>query len=221
MNTKIFWSKEEQEAVFTEMVRLFQGNVLLRKEQALENAQHVLPYERRRKIHYSVVYRYKDMIEAARDEAKTLRAAPPPPPVEPEPKPDPLGAILDQILGLLADKIIERIGIRPTEDGPAVSIRVKHNPAPIPAPRVDRTKVLVIGLLNQQAQTIIHSFPQLEFTCLTTEEALKREQLHRSYTILMTKFINHSVQDKYRKAPNLRLCNGGVSELSAMLKNIS
>lgn len=217
MSTKIFWTKDEQEAVFNEMVRLFQANPLLRKEQALEAAQSVLEYERRRKIHSSVVYRYKDLIDRTRAEAKKQRAAPPPPVVEP----DPLGVILDQIIGLLADKIIERIGIQPTESGAAVSIRVKHNPEPISAPRIGRIGVLVIGLLNQQAQTIIRSFPHLEFTCLTPEEALKRDPLRRSYTILMTKFINHSVQDKYRKAPNLRLCNGGVSELSAMLKSIS
>ena len=221
MSTKIFWSKDEQEAVFDEMVRLFRANPLLRKEQALETAQCVLEYERRRKIHYSVVYRYKDLIDRARAEAKKQPTAPPPPVVEPEPKPDPIGAILNQILDLLADKIIERIGVRPSEHGAAISIRVKHDPQPISAPRVDRTKVLVIGLLNQQAQTIIHSFPYLEFTCLTPEEALKREQLHRSYTILMTKFINHSVQEKYRRVPNLLLCNGGVSELSAILKSIS
>jgi hypothetical protein len=41
------------------------------------------------------------------------------------------------------------------------------------------------------------------------------------HTILMTKFINHSVQERYRKAQNLRLCNGGVSELSVILKSIS
>ncbi len=221
MSTKIFWSKDEQEAVYNEMVRLFQSNPLLRKEQALETAQTVLVYERRRKIQYSVVYRYKDLIDRARAEAKKQPTAPPPPVVVPEVKPDPIGAILNQILDLLADKIIERIGVRPTEGGAAVNIRVKHNPEPISAPRVERKSVLIIGLLNQQAQTIISSFPHLEFTCLTPEEALKRDQLRRSCTILMTKFINHSVQDKYRKANNLLLCNGGVSELSAILRNIS
>jgi hypothetical protein len=37
---------------------------------------------------------------------------------------------------------------------------------------------------------------------------------------LMTKFINHSVQGKYRHAPNLRFCNGGITDLSIVLKGI-
>lgn len=221
MNTKIFWTKEEQDAVFNEMVELFRSNPLMRHEQALREGQMVLPNERRRKIKYAVSYRYKGVIDLARVEAKK-QAAVPPPVIEPAPAPtDPLRAFLDQILDILADKIVERIGIRPTESGPAVSVRVKHDPQPPVAARVERTGVLVIGLLNQQAQTIIQSFPNLEFSCLTPEEALKRDMLRRSYTILMTKFINHAVQSKYRKVPNLLLCNGGVSELSAMLKSIN
>ena len=63
MKTKVFWSKVEQEAVFEKMVQLFAETPFLRREQALERAQTVLPAERQRKAHYSVVYRYKDWID--------------------------------------------------------------------------------------------------------------------------------------------------------------
>jgi len=42
----------------------------------------------------------------------------------------------------------------------------------------------------------------------------------RAHTVLMTKFINHSVQDKYRKAPKLHFVNGGMGELGEVLDSI-
>ena len=219
---KIFWTSDEQDAVYAAMVELFANDSILRKEVALQEAQKVLPYERRRKIHYSAVYRYKDLIDRARSEAKNRPKTPtqaPPALVAPtEPPTDLLRAILDQFLDALADKVAERIQLRQEE---SAAPRPKHDPSPICAPRESRIGVLIIGLLNQQSQTIIRSFPHMEFTCLTPEQALSREQLRRSHTILMTKCSNHSIQDKYRKVPNLHLCNGGVSELSAILKSIS
>lgn len=228
--TKIFWTQDEQDAIYAEMVRQLTANPLLRKEQVLEAAQLVLPKDRRRKLHNSAVYRWRDMIDKARAAARTAPTPEPTPapaaePAQPKPQPDLLRAILDPLIEALADRIVERIELKAADFGPGVqqaySLRLKHDPAPPPSDRVARTGVLIVGLLNQQAATIISHFPHLEITCLTTEEALKREPLRRSHTLLMTKFINHSVQDKYRKAPNLLLCNGGVSELSAMLKNIS
>lgn len=224
MKTKIFWNAAEQDAVRAELVRVLRENPLLRAENALAAAQCVLPMERRRKMHQSYLYRVRDWIEAARREAKRPQEptpAPAAPPVQPEPQPDLLRAILDQFLDALADKVAARVALRVADAAPGVQLRLKHDPAPPPNDRVARTGVLVVGLLEQQAHTIIHLFPQLELTCLTTEEALKREPLRRSHTVLMTKFINHSVQDRYRKAQNLHFCNGGVSELSAILKNIS
>jgi hypothetical protein len=224
--TKIFWSPDEQEAVYAAMVELFVSNPIARKEVALQTAQTVLPMERRRKIHYSVVYRYKELIDRARAAAKNRPKEPVQEPITPAAPPqtptDLLRTILDQLLDALADKVVERIQQRQEpQEQPAPPHRPKHDPSPISGPRPGKVGVLVIGLLNQQASTIINLFPHLEFTCLTPEQALSREQLRRSHTILMTKFINHSVQGKYRKVENLHLCNGGVSELSAILKSIS
>lgn len=211
------------------MVEGFRANPIARKEKALEAAQNVLPAERRRKIHYSVVYRYQDLIDRAREEAKSSRETTPvaaPEPVQPVAQPKTLQTILDDLVELISARVAEKVlaGLSPPilRNPPFVEPR----PQPIlertsELPRPTKTGVLVVGLLNQQAHTIIHSFPNLDITCLTVDEALKRNLLHRAHTVLMTKFINHSVQSKYRKVPNLHLCNGGVSELSAILKNVS
>ena len=217
MKTKIRWTDEEREMMFGAMVSLLRENPILRKEELFVAAQKVLPENRRRKPAASVIYKYADEFSRARAQAKNRVVEPPPAPPPPQVAPDLFRTILDQLLEALADKVAERLEVKAAE----TKFSVKHDPQPISAPRVARTGVLIIGLLNQQAQTIINNFPNLEFTCLTPEEALKREPLRRSHTILMTKFINHSVQERYRKAQNLRLCNGGVSELSVILKSIS
>jgi hypothetical protein len=216
MKTKIRWDEQEREAIYKQMVSLLRDNPILRKEELYVAAQSVLPVERRRKPNFSSLYKYADDIDRARAEAKIRPVEPLPSPPPTEAAPDLFRTILDQLLEALADKVAERLELRKEE----AKHHPKHDPQPISAPRILRTGVLVIGLLNQQSQTIINTFPNLEFTCLTPEQALKRELLRRSHTILMTKFINHSVQDRYRKAQNLLLCNGGVSELSALLRNI-
>ena len=52
---------------------------------------------------------------------------------------------------------------------------------------------------------------------MTGEEAVSRHRFNADHTILMTKFINHSAQAKYRTAPNLHYCNGGVSDLTTLM----
>lgn len=231
MATKIFWNKAEIAALRESLETQFFNEPLLRKDVALSRAQNVLEVSRRRKLHASAIYRYRGMVEEARLAAAERRRsvaktpapepqAPPAPAPAPVAPPDLLRAILDPILEALVEKIVRRLVVQVADAAPAAALRLKHNPEPAPQHRAPRIGVLVIGLLPSQANTVIDVFPNLELTCLTSEEALKREPLRRAYTILMTKFISHSVQDRYRKAQNLRLCNGGVSELTEMLVKI-
>lgn len=230
MATKIFWNKAEIAALRESLETQFFNEPLLRKDVALSRAQNALEVSRRRKLHASAIYRYRGMVEEARLAAaarrKTPSSAPPAPQAPPAPAPAPvappdlLRAILDPILEALVEKIVRRLVVQVADAAPAATLRIKHNPEPAPQHRAPRIGVLVIGLLPSQANTVIDVFPNLELTCLTSEEALKREPLRRAYTILMTKFISHSVQDRYRKAQNLQLCNGGVSELTEMLVKI-
>jgi len=77
--------------------------------------------------------------------------------------------------------------------------------------------VLIIGLNGTQMARVSDSYLDVKFTFMTAEEAVSRNRANADHTILMTKFINHSAQNKYRQAPNLHYCNGGVSDLSTTL----
>lgn len=63
-------------------------------------------------------------------------------------------------------------------------------------------------------------YPDIDFTFMTATEAQSRAPGEADWTIVMTKFINHSVYSKYRDVPNLRYCNGGVSDLSTIIHTI-
>jgi hypothetical protein len=87
---------------------------------------------------------------------------------------------------------------------------------------VAKPGVLVIGLLASQAYAVISTWgTRLDLTFMTPEDAVHRPKLVRAHTILMTKFINHSVQDKYRKAAKLHFVNGGMGELGEVLDSIT
>lgn len=229
MATKIFWNKAEIAALRERLENEFMHEPLMRRELALQKAQNVLEVDRRRKLHPSAVYRYRKMVEEARAAAAARRKTPSPAPIAPQAPPTPtpapvaspdlLRAVLDPIFDVLVEKIVRRLVVEIADAAPAV-VRVKHNPEPPQTQRAPRVGVLVIGLLPSQMAVIDGVFPNLELTCLTSEEALKRDPLRRAHTVLMTKFISHSVQDRYRKAQNLHLCNGGVSELTEILAKI-
>jgi hypothetical protein len=142
-----------------------------------------------------------------------------------------LGSALEHLIDLVVDRVLARVQSRlttdkasagtavPTYDAAAARANAALRNAPSPQ-RAPRPGVLIIGLLGAQVTETIAAFPHLDITHMTGEEGLTRPALLRAHTVLMTKFINHSVQGKYRKAPNLHFCNGGVSELRRMLSEI-
>lgn len=217
--SKLFWSTEEWAQLRAQAILLLKETPYARVQNVLSEAQLVLPPGRRRKMTYAAAYRYRSFVEECRALAKDQPQAPPKV-VEPAPAPtDPLRALLDQVLDALVDKLMERIELR--VQGDAISVRPR---APQDNCIVERCTgkpgVLIVGLLGAQAANIMKAFPNLEISCMTSEEALRRDKLLRAHTVLMTKFISHSVQEKYRKAPQLHLCNGGLSELTALLGEI-
>jgi hypothetical protein len=125
----------------------------------------------------------------------------------------------------VADKVAERIQVQvetrtvTTSETPH---RPKHDPRPIPHPTGQaKPGVLVIGLLPAQAHHVSHLLgDKLDLSFFTAEEAVTFPKLTRAHTVLMTKFINHSVQDKYRKAPKLHFCNGSAAVLVSQLEAI-
>ena len=88
------------------------------------------------------------------------------------------------------------------------------------AAKVKRPTSLIVGLNGHQMECVKQSRPEIDFTFVTAEQAVSMSAFNKEHTILMTKFINHSVQTKYRKHPNLHYCNGGISDLKHLLRII-
>lgn len=180
-----------------------------------------------------------DKIREEKQMAARAAAAKPPEPPAPEPrKLDTLGEVFELFIDALADRIIDKMikakeqheqRIEPVEPerkhddlldaaffGGRLMEQLKGLSIRTPA-RVKRPTVLVIGLNGHQMECIKQSRSDLDFTFMTGEQALSNYTVNKDHTILMTKFINHSAQAKYRKHPNLHYCNGGVSDLKHML----
>lgn len=243
---RIVWTNEEKRALQACMVDLCYVTPTMTNKGLLRHAQEeVIPYERRHKITDQKVFAYKAMINNARFLAEEHRQAvskapapTPAPEVAPEPvrKLDTLGEVFELFIDALADRIMAKLEARPLTTKPVVDQKpesVDDKPSmilergwldahleklTIKAKPVKRTPtVLVVGLNGCQMDIIKNYMPHLDYTFVTAEQAVSHNTLNKDHTILMTKFINHSVQGKYRKHPNLHYCNGGVSELKHML----
>lgn len=173
---------------------------------------------------------------------KPVAAPLPEPTPEPVRKLDTLGEVFELFIDALADRIMDKLAARqPVEKTQTLEELNKTfdelypewkkaplQPMPNPMEMLNkltirkpkRPTVLVVGLNGCQMETIKNYKPDLDYTFVTAEQAVSHYTFNKDHTILMTKFINHSVQGKYRKHPNLHYCNGGVSELKHMLQVI-
>jgi len=240
---RIVWTKEEKRALRDCMIDICYVTPTMSNKGLLQHAQEeVIPYERRQKITDQKVFSHKIMINEARALAEKHRqtvskpkpAPTPPPVVAPEPvkKLDTLGEVFELFIDALADRIMDKmIAAKQQAEQPKVEesqpilergwldahlekLTIRKQPAKKPP------TVLIIGLNGCQMETIKTYKPDLDYTFATAEQAVSHYTFNKDHTILMTKFINHSVQAKYRKHPNLHYCNGGVSELKHMLQVI-
>ena len=219
------WTHQEIEAIIHE-ARLFEMNSRKRLgiRRLIEEAQKVLPEHRQRDISRLSSKLVLAMTARINEGAPTEPVAPPAPEVT---HPSALfGLLADQLIDLIAARVVDRLrsempGPAPTFDPWTAKKNLRMRESLGGTHKARRTGVLIIGLLPAQASTISATFaPHLDLSFRTPEEALKQEVLQRDHTILMTKFINHSVQDKYRKAKNLHYCNGGVTELVEYLVRV-
>ena len=237
---RIVWTKEEKRALRDCMIDMCYVTPTMSGKALLRDAQEeVIPYERRHVITDQRVFNYKALIAEARKaaddhRAKTSKPKAVPLPVAPEPPPlkiDTLGNLFELLVDAITDRVLEKLKASAETPGPTpvaeqqgfgtgwldelekLSIRRKET-------RVKRSTVLVVGLNGCQVDAIKTYKPDLDFTFVTAEQALSHYTFHKDHTILMTKFINHSAQGKYRKHPNLHYCNGGVTDLKHLLKVI-
>jgi hypothetical protein len=240
---RIVWTKEEKRALRDCMIDICFVTPTMSNKGLLRHAQEeVIPYERRHIITDQRVFTYKAMMAEARKMAEEHRNkvnAPAPKkieivvPVAPEPPPlkiDTLGNLFELLVDAITDRVLEKLKapVETPEPAPAAEqgfgtewldelekLTIRRKEA-----RVRRSTVLVVGLNGSQVDTIKTHRPDLDFTFVTAEQALSHYTFHKDHTILMTKFINHSVQAKYRKHGNLHYCNGGVSDLKHILQVI-
>jgi hypothetical protein len=245
---RIVWTKDEKRALLESMIDIIAFSPKLSNKEVLRRAQEdVIPPDRRTKITDQRVFNYKSMIHQARD-AVALAAKNPPrprpqpePPAEPPKRLDTLGQVFELFIDALADRImdkmikakqeVERQQMTPEQlDKVFDELYPLWKNAPLqPSPmeqlnkltiRVKKPTALVIGLNGHQMECIKQSRPEVDFTFVTAEQAVSHYTINKDHTFLMTRFINHSVQNKYRKHPNLHFVNGGVTELKTLLHGI-
>jgi hypothetical protein len=240
---RIVWTKEEKRALRECMIDICYVTPMMSNKGLLQNAQEeVIPYERRSKITDQRVFNYKNLINEARAKAEEhrVKTSKPKPVVAPKPEPTPepvrkldtLGEVFELFIDALADRIMDKMIAakqqveqpKAEESQPVLErgwLDAHLEKLTIRKPPVKkRPTVLIIGLNGCQMETIKTYKPDLDYTFATAEQAVSHYTFNKDHTILMTKFINHSVQAKYRKHPNLHYCNGGVSELKHMLQVI-
>lgn len=84
-------------------------------------------------------------------------------------------------------------------------------------------KIVIVGLLNEQRQTIKNKFNDLNLTFAEGNGSdLQDKVKHADHVILMTKFIRHAAQEIAKSSGRAQLSyvNGGVNELSRKLGEI-
>lgn len=184
------------------------------------------------------------------DRKKVVAAKPPEPPAEPPArKLDTLGEVFELFIDALADRILDKMIAAkqqaeqlekplignvsdiasnrfdelfgdPTEELDRIFDRMYPPKPKAPCRVANLPTVTIIGLNGQQIDAVKSSYPRAMYCFMTAEQAKTRPAQFNDHVILMTKFINHSVQSKYRKHPNMHYCNGGVSELKTLLHGL-
>lgn len=238
---RIVWTREEKQALQHTLIDIIAFNRGMTNKELLSAAQaQCLPIERRQKITDQKVFTHKGMINEAREtvaraakRADTFTKPPEPPAPEPR-KLDTLGQVFELFIDALADRIIDKM-IKAKEEHekanePSITLEELDKTfdrlyplwknAPLEPNKPRRPTCLVIGLNGAQMESIKQRVKGVDFKFLSAEEAQSHYVSVKDHTVLMTKFINHQCQSKYRKHPNLHYCNGGVSELNTLLNGI-
>jgi hypothetical protein len=239
VRTRIHWTDEERNVVFNRMVEVYAEGRSSSRENILIKAQYDLPIGRRRKVYPAMVANLKSWMESARAESysrvrdrKLTEVALADKVEAPAPQPVELGVsellekLFDQLAKRVATEVMSGISeqlsaLQKTHQDPRPVIVNQTAPGGWPQTTKPRRKrVTIIGLRGQQMSVIKQKYQDIDFTFLDVDDAVGRVPCEAECTIMMTKFINHSVYAKYRNAPNMRHCNGGISDLGSIIQDI-
>jgi hypothetical protein len=243
---RIVWTRVEKDAIFARMEQYFRMHPNGLRKDALREAQTVLDSSRWIVVTDQRVFTYKDRIEIARQNAFKRKAekapeapvaiqAPTPAPERKETPTEREGSTLERLaqafermLDIMADAVAERVAERlqvqvetRTATTSETQHRPRHNPLPVSQPRQARPGVLILGLLPQTGEVLRREFGhRLDIHWYDSDDASKRNVHPMANVVLMTKFINHSIQERWRKAGVLHYCNGGQGELRQILATL-
>ncbi len=132
-----------------------------------------------------------------------------------------VGTVTPMIMGILQSPEFSAALRQAFVQAPVMPTFASVIPSVPSAPREIKPKVLVVGLLPQQAQEIQMLYGKRYdlriFDSNVTSDKIRSLMPHCDRAIVMTKFISHRVQDVLRGHPGFTHCNGSVAALKELL----
>lgn len=240
---RIVWSKSERETVNHRLFELYCIKRDLPRKYALSMAQEALPIERRVVVTDQRVFNYKMALEQAQTQAvrfnsraRTEKPEKPPEPAAPinipppatEARRDPTGglaevlqALLDAIADRVADRVAERVALQLPEHVP------QRVPPAVIVPQSDvgsgraRPGVWLLGVQSAMGHHLREKYRErLDIDHLDSDEAARRSPSPRAHIVMMTRFVSHSVQERWKKSGRFHHCNGGLTALEGILDSL-
>lgn len=241
---RIVWSRAEREIVNGRLFELYCVKRDLPRKYALSMAQEALPIGRRVVITDQRVFNYKMALEQAQTQAvKFSRRAPegkpekPPEPAAPistpaptpEARRDPAGGlagVLEALLDAIADRVAERVVLQlpqhvpPSPAGPSIGAQVFAQRSDIGSGKA-RPGVWLLGVQSAMGFQLRDKYrDRLDIDYLDSDEAAKRTPSTRAHIVMMTRFVSHSVQERWKKSGRFHHCNGGLTALEGILDSL-
>jgi len=238
---RIVWTKHERQLVNDRLFELFCIRGDMQRKVALQHAQEVLAPGRRVVVTDQRVFNYKMALERAQTQAakfskrqaekKPEKApqAPAPidvPPPAPKAKEDPSGGlarVLEQLLDAIADRVADRVAERVLLQLPQATSAKAPAPQPVPeaASGHPRPGVWLLGVQPQMGREMREKYKGLlDIDYLDSDEAARRAPSQRAHIVMMTRFVSHVVQERWRKYGVLHYCNGGLTALETILDSL-
>jgi hypothetical protein len=215
---KIFWTKAEIDTVLTVAHRYVTDHRYAYFD-AIKAAQKKLPESRQRPFNaYPAAYELiKELkVRIALDVPKQKAIEPPTvvSEVAPVPTSTPWDPTLDDLVQAIAKKIAsalkQEIAIAVKELEHDFGVR-KHS-GEYAATGIKKKRVIIIGLLNDQAHAMQREFANdFDVRCIDTDRAMGLTPPDADAYLLMKNFINHPLYHKYQVFPNHVLIDGGMS----------
>jgi hypothetical protein len=164
------------------------------------------------------------------DQPKPEKAPPAPAPINaptpaPKAKEDPSGGLveaferlLDAIADRVADRVAERVLLQLPQATPA---RTTMPAPPLLMHRPPRPGVWLLGVQPAMGYHLREKYHErLDIDYLDSDEAAKRAPSPRAHIVMMTRFVSHVVQERWKKQGTLHYCNGGLSALETILDSL-